>query len=190
VLVKGSDVERERAGSVLSLAANLVALLSVLVSPYMPELSETIEGQLNWKQSKHSLTNRFVCYLTEGHQIGEPKPLFQKIEPPMIAKLQAKLGGKQNRDSPPADQVNSVAAGKKSAEPVAVADAEEVARLTAECTAQGEVVRKLKAEKAEKSLIDAEVAKLVALKGQLASAQGVTVEPAAGSKQAKKKGKK
>ncbi len=45
-------------------------------------------------------------------------------------------------------------------------------------------MRKLKAGKADKSLIDAEVAKLLALKGQLAAASGTSTNaaPAPGGK--------
>ena len=54
---------------------------------------------------------------------------------------------------------------------------------------QGLVVRELKAAKAEKSAIDAEVAKLLDLKKQLALAQGL--DPAAAAPSGgKKKGKK
>lgn len=56
-------------------------------------------------------------------------------------------------------------------------------------TLQGDVVRKLKTDKAEKSQIDLEVAKLLALKKELALASGV--KPEAGKKGGKsKKGKK
>ena len=51
------------------------------------------------------------------------------------------------------------------------------------------MVRELKTNKAEKSIIDAEVAKLLALKKQLALAQGQDPTPAAGGG-GKKKGKK
>jgi len=187
VLVKGSDQDRERAGTVLAIAVNMVALLSVLVSPYMPELSETIEAQLNCKQNKHTLTKLFTQYLPEGHQIGEPKPLFQKIEPAQVAKLLERFGGKQNKDITGEIKPGSVK-GDSVVESVSV-DEETVKRLTLECTQQGEVVRKLKAEKADKVLIDAEVSRLMELKGQLSSAQGIKPE-AASSNQKKKKGKK
>lgn len=56
-------------------------------------------------------------------------------------------------------------------------------------TLQGDEVRKLKTDKAEKSQIDLEVAKLLALKKELALASGV--KPEAGKKGGKsKKGKK
>ncbi|XP_063408888.1 methionine--tRNA ligase, cytoplasmic-like [Mytilus trossulus] len=64
----------------------------------------------------------------------------------------------------------------------------EVERLTDEVTKQGLVVRDLKSKKAEKSLIDSEVAKLLDLKKRLALAGGQNPQEAAGG--GKKKGKK
>ena len=55
---------------------------------------------------------------------------------------------------------------------------------------QGEVVRKLKSDKAEKSLIDGEVKKLLALKQKLATASGQSPTKPDSSKGKKKGGKK
>lgn len=62
--------ERERGGSVTSLTANLCHLISVMLSPYMPDVAETIQEQLNWTNDQRVLTNQFVCSLPEGHSIG------------------------------------------------------------------------------------------------------------------------
>ena len=56
------------------------------------------------------------------------------------------------------------------------------------CYFQGNAVRELKTNKAEKSVVDTEVAKLLDLKKQLALAQGQDPATAAGG--GKKKGKK
>ena len=55
---------------------------------------------------------------------------------------------------------------------------------------QGEVVRTLKTNKADKSQIDQEVAKLLSLKRDLAVAQGQDPNQAVGGGGKKKKGKK
>lgn len=149
VLVKGSAAERERGGSVTSLTANLCYLISVMLSPYMPEVAETIQEQLNWTNDQHVLTNQFVCSLPEGHSIGVPKPLFQKLDTNVIQQLKEKFCGKQSKTQGQA--VNP----------------DLIDNLTKEVTQQGELVRKLKAEKAEKSKIAVEVKKLLALKEQL-----------------------
>lgn len=57
-----------------------------------------------------------------------------------------------------------------------------------QCLLQGNAVRELKASKAEKSVVDTEVAKLLELKKLLALAQGQEPVTAAGG--GKKKGKK
>ncbi|MEM2874672.1 MAG: methionine--tRNA ligase [Candidatus Hadarchaeales archaeon] len=58
--------------------ANLVKTLCVLVSPFMPSASRNLAQQLrievkSWEQAK-----RFD--LKGGHRIGEPKPLFTKVQ--------------------------------------------------------------------------------------------------------------
>ena len=55
----------------MSLAANLSYLLSMLVTPYMPEVAETIQMQLNLVGSRRVLDQHFVQYLPEGHQLNE-----------------------------------------------------------------------------------------------------------------------
>ena len=64
-----------------------------------------------------------------------------------------------------------------------------MARLTAAVSAQGELVREVKGRQpaASKEAIDAEIAKLLDLKKQLALASGQDPEAAAGGKKKKKK---
>ncbi|KAL8560718.1 hypothetical protein ACOMHN_063022 [Nucella lapillus] len=185
----------KRAGAVVSVSVNVSCLLSVLLLPYMPTTSATIQQQLNAPSDVNVVTEAFVCRLRSGHQIGKPSPLFQKIEASTIADLKAKFAGKP---APPkaADKAKgaAAAANKGSGEssvngPSGVVDEAEVARLTEEVTKQGIAVRELKTAKADKSAIDAEVAKLLDLKKRLALAQGLDTAAAAPSG-GKKKGKK
>lgn len=89
LLVKEGNMVR--AGTVMSVAVNVVALLAMLVSPYMPETSKIIETQLNYKIDNYALNKEFIQFIHEGHQIGEPKPLFKKIAYEEIVKLKKKL---------------------------------------------------------------------------------------------------
>ena len=45
-----SSLSRARAGSVLSLAANVVCMLSVMVQPYMPNVSKQMQEQLQVRE--------------------------------------------------------------------------------------------------------------------------------------------
>lgn len=163
-LLKGTEQDRARAGTVASLSCNLSYLLAVLLSPYMPTVAETILSQLNMnnaqqlnnKRFEHVLEAKFVQFLPEGHQIGKPEPLFKKIEPSQIQQLKEKFGDRQN------------VAVNESAKPV---DKEHLKKLIDE---QGDIVRQLKAAKADKPKVDAEVALLLTLKRQLSVAEGTT----------------
>uniref|UniRef100_A0A8D3DK99 Methionine--tRNA ligase, cytoplasmic n=1 Tax=Scophthalmus maximus TaxID=52904 RepID=A0A8D3DK99_SCOMX len=155
--IKGGDAERQRAGTVTGVSVNIACLLSGMLLPYMPTVSQTIRDQLNAPQSCHNAmfegTGTFVCTLRAGHRIGTVSPLFQKLEVDQIEALKKRFGG----HTPPA-AVNLLKPGH--------------------LVCQGEKVRALKAQKAEKAVVTAEVAKLLDLKKQLAAAEGKNTEPA------------
>lgn len=62
---------RQRAGTVTGMAVNIAALLSVMLQPYMPTVSSTIQTQLQLPPAAcHILATSFICTLPAGHQIG------------------------------------------------------------------------------------------------------------------------
>ncbi|XP_022109155.1 methionine--tRNA ligase, cytoplasmic-like isoform X2 [Acanthaster planci] len=191
VLVKGGDKERARAGGVIGLCTNISCLVSTMLLPYMPLTSRTIQEQLNAPPECNVITEKFVCYLETGHKIGTPKPLFGKLEPSLIESLKKKFSGQQKQvgDSgdPKAAPVSSVPVDGPAAP---AGDASEVKRLTDEVAKQGNIVRKLKSEKADKSEIEKEVKKLLALKQELALTSGQDPTPVESSKGKRKKGGK
>ena len=62
---------RHRAGTVVGLAANIACLVSVMLQPYMPQVSETIRDQLQAPSECLVLSDKFVCLLKAGHSIGK-----------------------------------------------------------------------------------------------------------------------
>lgn len=186
VLVKGSEADKKRAGSVVSLAANISCLLSVLLQPYMPATSDTIQQQLHSPEVSKVIHHEFVCHLPAGHKIGQPSPLFEKIASSKMEELKKKFAGQPapvKKDTKPAKSTGGAAVASGPADPVAMAS------LTEEVAKQGNVVRELKGKKADKSEIDTEVAKLLDLKKRLSLAQGQDAAPASGGG-GKKKDKK
>ncbi|XP_023253171.1 methionine--tRNA ligase, cytoplasmic-like, partial [Seriola lalandi dorsalis] len=118
-------------------------------------------------------------------------PLFQKLEVDQIEALKKRFGGQQPEDEPPKKKTTAQSAA--SAQPAAVpapaapaaevltvngVDPEKAKQLTQAVAEQGDKVRALKTQKAEKAVITAEVAKLLDLKKQLAVAEGKNPEPA------------
>uniref|UniRef100_A0A672ZNZ4 Methionine--tRNA ligase, cytoplasmic n=1 Tax=Sphaeramia orbicularis TaxID=375764 RepID=A0A672ZNZ4_9TELE len=97
--IKGGDTERQRAGTVTGVSVNIACLLSVMLLPYMPTVSQTIRDQLNAPQSCINTmlqgTGTFVCALSAGHRVGTVSPLFQKLEADQIEALKKKFGGQQ-----------------------------------------------------------------------------------------------
>ncbi|KAK9871150.1 hypothetical protein WA026_011432 [Henosepilachna vigintioctopunctata] len=153
VLLKGTDEEKLRGGTVIGISCNLVCLLSVILSPYMPETSENIRKQLNAKEYLLVPDSGIVNFLPEGHVIGDPSPLFTKIEQTQIEDLKKKFAGKQ-------EELNKT---KKNNIPI-VEDKLLAQKMVDD---QALAVRKLKESGAEKSIWQPEVAKLLALKAKL-----------------------
>ncbi|XP_052815564.1 methionine--tRNA ligase, cytoplasmic-like isoform X2 [Mya arenaria] len=178
VLVKGTDTDRKRAGSVVSLAANLACLLSVLLQPYMPEVSATIQRQLNVPDTCNVVYQDLVCHLSPGHKIGQPSPLFQKIEASTIAELKKRFAG---QGPPPSNKLKGRKGGD--AAPGSAVSPEDTERIQAEVTKQANKVRELKSNKADKFTIDAEVKVLLDLKKKLTEATGQTATAPGGGKQ-------
>ena len=146
VLAKGSAQDKARAGSVIGVAVNVVALLSVAVSPYMPTVSSVLQEQLNIPNQKKFLTEMFVPIFKTGHVIGQPFPLFSKIEDSRVKELQNQYSGVQS-----------------SPQQVSVP----VDKLQDQIAAQGIKVRELKAGKADPATIQQEVKVLLDLKNKL-----------------------
>uniref|UniRef100_A0A8C7ZW82 Methionine--tRNA ligase, cytoplasmic n=1 Tax=Oryzias sinensis TaxID=183150 RepID=A0A8C7ZW82_9TELE len=177
--IKGEESERLRAGTVTGVAVNIACLLSVMLLPYMPLVSQIIRDQLNAPQScVYTMlqgSGTFVCSLSAGHRIGTVSPLFQKLEAEQIEALKKRFGGQQVldvHDAPLQSTPSTPAAAPAAAIKVAAVEG-------------GDKVRALKAQKAEKDVIAAEVSKLLELKTQLALAEGKNLEPT--SKKGKKK---
>lgn len=62
---------RQRAGTVTGVAVNIAALLSVMLQPYMPTVSATIQTQLQLPlPACRILVTNFICTLPAGHRIG------------------------------------------------------------------------------------------------------------------------
>lgn len=93
-------------------------------------------------------------YFEAGHKLGKPSPLFAKIEASRLEELKQKYGGQQETNATsavPEQQYKSAAEFEKA------------------ILLQGEKVRSLKTNKAEKALFDPEIAILLKLKKDLQS---------------------
>nr|XP_020018748.1 methionine--tRNA ligase, cytoplasmic [Castor canadensis] len=179
--IKGSEAERQRAGTVTGLAVNIAALLSVMLQPFMPTVSATIQAQLQLPlPACRILLTNFLCTLPAGHQIGTVSPLFQKLENDQIESLRQQFGGGQLEES--LELKAKVSPKPAVVETVTTAGPQQIQILMDEVAKQGNIVRELKAQKADKNQVAAEVAKLLDLKKQLALAEGKPLETSKGKK--------
>jgi len=182
ILVKGSESDRSRAATVAGIAANLSWLLSVLVHPFMPGVSEEIQRQLQVTDEGNVVLDNFIPYLQPGHKIGAPKPLFQKIDASVADKFRAKYGGSKQKQQ---------TSGVKSKDETDSSNTDmDLVTLKAEVSKQVDRIIKLKAEGAGKERVEAEEGILTALMKKLAVAEGKDPDEQGGSSTGEEKGKK
>jgi methionyl-tRNA synthetase len=72
--------QAEKLDEVLYTLSESLRVISILMSPIIPREADAIRAQLNW-QGEASLEGAQWGALPEGHQLGEPVPLFPRIEP-------------------------------------------------------------------------------------------------------------
>nr|CAI5842021.1 unnamed protein product [Callosobruchus analis] len=154
VLAKGTEEERSRAGTVVGICCNLACLLAVLLQPYMPETSAILKSQINAPEVVITPSNpEIVQLLPTGHKLGNPSPLFSKIDPAQVEELKKKFAGKQSG--------TSNGSGDN-------ADVKAIEELVAK---QADKVRLLKSSGIEKKVWQPEVTILLNLKKRLEEAQ-------------------
>eukprot|EP00731_Ephydatia_muelleri_P032811 Em0024g355a len=187
VLMKGTPADVARAGSLMGLCANVVCLLSVVVQPYMPDISAQIQDQLKAPENCNFLQDVFVPYIQPGHTIGTPQPLFAKIEDSTAAALKEKFAGRQKVAQPPtpAKTLEPEALTSSQTSPPQTQSKEEMEQQLLQ---QADKVRQLKASGAPKDTVDAEVKILKELKAKLGVAEPPKEQKASSGSKGKKKG--
>jgi methionyl-tRNA synthetase len=93
--------DREKAGNVLYVSAQIVKAIAVVSAPFIPGTAEKLWQTLNLEGSVHeSRWEEALKPLQAGHKIGKPKPLFRKIDADekklddMLAQVRAKTAKK------------------------------------------------------------------------------------------------
>ncbi|XP_063238111.1 methionine--tRNA ligase, cytoplasmic isoform X2 [Bacillus rossius redtenbacheri] len=172
-LVKGSDADRARAGTVIGVCCNVVCLLGVLLQPYMPATSRLVQEQLRAPPDLMLICPEVAALLPPGHVIGKPSPLFTKIEMEQVEQLKQRFSGQQK---------SSPAAGNGA--PTIPGATEAIAKLEAAVAQQADLVRKLKSSAAPKSEWQPQVDVLLDLKKQLETAKSVSKSKSGAAKPA------
>ena len=72
--------QSDKLDEVLYTLSESLRIISILMSPIIPREADAIRTQLNW-QGNASLAATQWGALEEGHQLGEPVPIFPRIEP-------------------------------------------------------------------------------------------------------------
>jgi len=120
VSVKSANEEdRNRAASVVSLCANIAALVALLIDPFMPKISNELLKQLNTTLEKVNMLREnpvFKCVLLPGHEIGVPAPLIRDIKKDEIDEMKQRFAGTQKERVQP-QKTNKAKSGSKQPKP-------------------------------------------------------------------------
>ena len=92
---KLAKTDLSRVGTILNLALQISANLAVLCEPFLPFTSKKLKEMLAQGNADWSNTGS-ASLLKDGHQLGEPKLLFEKIEDDVIEAQIKKLNDKKN----------------------------------------------------------------------------------------------
>lgn len=81
-------IDRAKTATTLYLASQLVRSIGILILPFLPDTGKKIAEQLKLSSDQTSLrwSDAGKLELKPGHVIGEPKPLFHKVEVPAAHK--------------------------------------------------------------------------------------------------------
>ena len=80
--------QKARLDAVLYHLAESLRIIAILISPVLPKAAQGIFDQLNWKMAEQGQETRFRLAdaqwggLPDGHILGQPTPLFPRIETP------------------------------------------------------------------------------------------------------------
>lgn len=84
--------DEKRVETILNIALQITANLSIVLQPFLPDTAEKIAGFLNFRASDWQQAGS-TDLLTAGHLIGTPEILFSKIEDELVTTEVAKLTG-------------------------------------------------------------------------------------------------
>ena len=79
-------MNRPRLDSALYHLADSLRIIAILISPVLPKAAHGMFDQLNWKMELSGKEERFSLAdaewgrLPDGHVVGNPVPLFPRIE--------------------------------------------------------------------------------------------------------------
>ncbi len=85
----------EKAGNALAVLANFAKDLAILAQPFLPATADKIFDQLKLDKKFLKWENLGKDLLKQGHKIGQPEILFQKLEDKQVIEFKQRFAGKK-----------------------------------------------------------------------------------------------
>jgi methionyl-tRNA synthetase len=96
------ETQREEVAGIIAYSIDIVARLSVALSPFLPDTSARLRRMLNLPE-QFGWNDLMVASLPVGHQLGLPEILYKKIEDAeveaQVAKLEASKAAHQTKET-------------------------------------------------------------------------------------------
>ncbi len=99
--------DKQRNETTLSVLANFVKDLAILIYPYMPAISKEIQNQLNIPRLDWNDLGKLTLH--PGHKISEAQLIFKKIENKEIIDFRERFSGKRKKQEQKQDSGKSAA---------------------------------------------------------------------------------
>jgi len=93
---KNFKLDKKKADTSLFLLVNFIKDLAILIKPFMPETSELIGKQLNFKIK--DLDDLGKLSISAGHKVGRARVLFERLNNDKVEQFREKFGGKKKED--------------------------------------------------------------------------------------------
>jgi len=90
--------DKEKNATTLSVLANVVKDLAILIQPYMPNAAKSIQEQLNINRLDWNDLGKLTLH--PGHKISNAQLLFKKIEDKEIKDFREQFAGKRKKNLP------------------------------------------------------------------------------------------
>jgi methionyl-tRNA synthetase len=98
--------DKMRNSTTLSVLANIVKDLAILIRPYMPLVADSIKEQLNIKTLEWNDLGKLTLH--PGHKISQAQLVFKKIEDKDVKELREKFSGKRKKEEKKVEVVKGI----------------------------------------------------------------------------------
>lgn len=92
--------DKQRAADIMNFMANIIALIAAIAEPFIPGFTRKVRAQMNLPNPLMPAlipTEFSLDLIPGGHTIGDPKPIFRRMDKAELDALKARYSGQQQQ---------------------------------------------------------------------------------------------